>query len=226
MLILRTIALATFIAGVSLLVAGFVRTQGGPGSPTPEPFVPLQATPTRTPTPSPTDAPTPTPSPTPFNGAIARFKIPRFNVDAGIETIGVLPDNTLDSPHNPRNVGWYDLPAFGVGKPGFGGNVLFSAHVDYYPNILGPFNKLAKLELDDEVAVVMENGIAYTYRVISRDQYSLAEIRMGEIMAAKARPPDREWITMITCGGEFTPLSPGGPGTYGSRVVVVAERVK
>ena len=35
-------------------------------------------------------------------------------------------------------------------------------------------------------------------------------------------PPDREWITMITCGGEFTPLTPGGPGSYGSRVVVVA----
>jgi sortase (surface protein transpeptidase) len=227
MTVLRTVALITFISGIAMLAAGLVwsNSNGSSRVPARQELTPFAATPTATSTSTPRDAPTPTPTPPPFDGAIARFEIPRLKVAVPVEVLGVLPDNVLDSPHNPRNVGWYNLPQYGLAKPGFGRNALFSGHVDYYPDIIGPFHDLGELVPGDEVVVVMENGEEYRYRVISGNTYLLSEIRMGEIMDPPNRPPGHEWVTLITCSGDFTPLYPGGPGSYGSRDVIVAERV-
>ncbi len=228
MKILRIFALLTFLAGASLLATAFFFHGGQAARPAEPPKVDFQATPTPTPPPTqvptgvPTEAPTPTPTPTPapFDGKVARMKIGKFNVDSSIEPIGILSNNQLDTPHNPLNTGWYDI----YDKPGFGGNALFSAHVDYYPNILGPFNKLAQAQLDDEIVVQMENGLEYRYKVISNQRYRAESVPMGDIITPPGKPADREWITLITCGGEFRAIRPGGPGDYLSRDVVVAER--
>jgi hypothetical protein len=226
MQVLRSLALASFVMGIALLLLGVVWNSGDSTSTAVDddftPFAPTPVTPAPSPSLSPTGtaAHTATPTPTPFDGAVTRFKIPRFNVDAGIEDLGLLPNNVLDVPRDPLNVGWYEI----YDKPGFGGNALFSAHVDYYPNILGPFHKLARLDPDDEVIVVMENGAEYRYRVISKQRYLVAEIKMGELIAAKDRPPGKEWVTLITCGGEFV-RGPQGWGDYLHRDVVIAERI-
>ena len=221
MSILRVVALVAFAAGVSLLALGVYSREAGDSRPT-APFVPLAATATPTPTPAAAAGPSPTPTPTPYNGNLARMRIPRFGVDAPVEVIGLKPGNELDTPHDPHDVGWYDL----YSKPGFGGNALFSGHVDYWPDILGPFHKLSQLALDDEVAIVRDNGTVYRYHVVSRTRYPADAVPMGELIAPASRPPDREWITLITCGGDFKPVSPEGWGVYLSRDVVVAERVE
>jgi sortase (surface protein transpeptidase) len=224
MKILRSLAIFSFLAGVGLLIFGFAFA----GDSTPKPAVVdtparLEATATNTPTPAPTDAPTATPTPKPFDGKVAKMKIPRFKVDSAIEEIGLKSNNELDTPHNPLNTGWYNI----YDKPGFGGNSVFSAHVDYYPNILGPFNKLKDSELGDDILVTMENGLEYRYKVIRRERYSVDTIPMGDLIWPKdKKPADKEWITLITCGGEFVPSRPGGPGEYLQRDVVVAERVQ
>lgn len=235
--ILPTLAVMTFIAGVAMLGAGYF--YGG----TSRPSVPAHVdyfTPTPTPIPSatPTDVPSPTPTPPPYNGAIARFRIPRFNVDAAVEDISLKKGtNELDTPHNPRDVGWYDTsmdpggPFLGD-KPGFGKNALFSAHVDYYglnPTLM-PFNKLNQLNPGDDIVVLMDNGTQYTYHVILKQSYSVSGIKMGELIDAPSRPEDKEWITLITCSntGPYVPVyadQPNGPVEYLNRDVVVAERV-
>lgn len=227
---LRIIALVTFGLGVALLIAGFALRGGDGAQADRDRGANIQATPTNTPrpsptaTPSPTNAPTATPTPTPFAGAVARLQIPRFNVDSKIEEIGLTGGDApeLETPKDPVNTGWYNI----YDRPGWGGNAVFSAHVDYYPNILGPFHKLAQLELNDEIKVVMANGQAYRYRVVSNVRYSVDTIPMGDLITPKNRPPDREWITLITCGGEFVASRPGGPGEYLHRDVVVAERTQ
>ncbi len=232
---LRSLALLSFLAGLGLLAYGFfVGNLSGadeePAAVAPETFE-IIAPPTRTPTPpreTPTalspDAPTPTPTPAPYDGVVARLKIPRFGVDSAIESIGYLAgtENQLDTPRNPRNTGWYNL----YDKPGFNGNAVFSAHVDYYPNILGPFNKLSQAEIDDEIIVTMDNGVEYHYRIVKKARYNVTDIPMGELVWPSTKPADAEWITLITCGGEFRAIRPGGPGEYLQRDVVVAERIK
>ncbi len=218
---LRYVAIATFCAGAMLLAAGVLLTRGSEDSRADEePFVAVTATPTSAPTETPTNAPTPTATPTPFDGKVTRLKIPRFSVDSAIEEIGLLPSNQLDTPHDPLKTGWYYI----YDKPGFLGNAVFSAHVDYYPNIIGPFNKLKNSEIGDDIVVVMENGLEYKYRVIRKERYDVATIPMGDLIWPTNKPAGAEWVTLITCGGEFRSATPGGPGEYLHRDVVVAER--
>jgi sortase (surface protein transpeptidase) len=177
------------------------------------------ATPSATPTATPTPTPEPTATPAPFNGSVGRLKIPRFNVDSAIEAIGILPNNQLDVPHNPYNTGWYYI----YDKPGFGGNAVFAAHVDYWPNIIGPFYNLSQLLEDDEIVVVMENGLEYTYRVFFKQRYSVETIPMGDLVLAPDKPEGAEWVTLITCGGQLVQGPQGGE--YLERDVVIAERI-
>ncbi len=194
-----------------------------PPSPSPPPGSPL---PTATPTLAltATESPTASPSPTatPYDGSVMRLKIPRFDVDSAIENIGILSNGYLDTPHDPYNTGWYDI----YDKPGFGGNAVFAAHVDYYPRIRGPFYDLAKMDAGDQVIIVMEDGREYVYEVISKVRYPENAIPMGAIIDAPDKPEGDEWITLITCGGRFRPNDGvSGPGQYLDRDVVVARRV-
>lgn len=224
MKVLRGLALLSFAAGVVMLAAGFLFSSDGKARNEPVPAS-IMATPTPIPSPTPTtapDEPTPTPTPPPYDGGVTRLKIPRFKVDSAIEAIGILANNQLDTPRNPRNTGWYDID--GYGKPGFTENAVFSAHVDYFPNIIGPFNQISKANLDDEIIVQMDNGLEYHYRVIRRERYPEDSIPMGDLIWPKDRPADKEWITLITCGGDLVQPDRSQPGHYLSRDVVVAER--
>jgi sortase (surface protein transpeptidase) len=226
---LRFFAVFSFLAGIGLLVAGFLRSGDSAESSAPPP-VEFAATATPTPGPSNTNTPAPTETavatatatPAPFDGAVARLQIPRFGVDSAIEPIGLTNNNTqLDVPSDPLNTGWYDIYA----KPGFFGNAVFAAHVDYFPDIRGPFYDLSRVNPADQILVVMEDGTTYTYEVISYQRSDASTIPMGEIIWPVEKPEGEEWITLITCGGRFQSLTPGGPGDYLDRDVVVARRV-
>lgn len=211
----RTLSLAVFAFGAILLIAGVACSGGDAQEPDPTP-TPTE-TATATPTPTRTPPPTPTATPTPFDGAVARLKIPRFNVDAPIEELAINDRNELDTPKDENtSVGWYYI----YDKPGWSGNAIFSAHV-YYHSIPAPFVSLAKSAEGDEVFVVMEDGTEYRYTVISNKRYHRDDIPMGDIIWPKEKADYDEWITLITCGGE---LDSSGQ-QYVSRDVIVAKRI-
>ena len=196
-------------------------------TPTATPTPTAAATPT--PTPIPTPPPTPTPEPTPYDGDLAMMRIPALDVEAPIEAIGLLEEiNELDVP-SPRNVGWYYI----YDKPGFGTNSLYSAHKDYYPNILGPFNRLTELEDGDLVIVVMDDGREYVYEVFFQRRYETGGVPMGDLIRPHEaedpelrRPAHEEWAILITCGGDFISAEEGGPGDYLHRDVVIARLIE
>jgi hypothetical protein len=222
MKLLRILAVTSFLAGVALLAYGFIQSEGDDdGEPAAVETYDIRVT--LTPTPTLATTATPTATPTPYDGGVARLLLPSLGVDSAIEVIGVKPNNEMDVPHDPLNTGWYDVE--GWGKPGHGSNSVMAAHVDYYPNIIGPFNKLKDLVPgEDDVVVVMDNGLEYRYRVIRKARFTVEEIKMGELIWPEEKPEGAEWITLITCGGEFVSSQPGGPGEYKHRDVVVAER--
>ncbi|MEX0783827.1 MAG: class F sortase [Dehalococcoidia bacterium] len=184
-------------------------------------------------TPSPTSTPSPTPEATsapvegagsagggePVSGAVTELRIPALGMASAIEPIGLI-GNQLDVPKNPHNTGWYSI----YDRPGAGGNAVFSAHVNYYPNIIGPFNQLAQLGAGAQIIVVV-GGRELVYEVFSNQRYSVSTIPMGEILWP-AVPAGEEWVTLLTCGGRFVATSPGGAGEYLDRDVVVARRIQ
>ncbi len=221
MKVLPYVAIFTFVAGLSLLVAGFAFSSDG----APEPEAPAIAFDLRTavpdtPTEAPTDVPTATPTPLPFDGALARMIAPAVGIDNVIEDIGIT-NNQLDTPKDAVNkVGWYYI----YDKPGFGGNAVFAAHINYnFKN--GPFANLARVQPGDKVSIVMQDGPTYTYEVIFYQRYDVDKIPMGELIDAPQKPANEEWITLITCGGRFQATEPNGLGHYLDRDVVIARKV-
>ena len=171
----------------------------------------------------------PTAEPTPYDGEPALMRIPSLDVEAPIEAIGKIPGyDKLDVPQ-PRNVGWYHI----YDKPGFGTSSLYSAHKDWFPDIRGPFYALEELESGDLVIVVMDDGREYVYEVFLQRRYGSGTIPMGDLInpdeaedAELLRPEGEEWVTLITCGGDFIPTEEDGSGFYVHRDVVIAKLVE
>lgn len=185
-----------------------------PATAAPEPTFAATAPP-----PAATLTPTPTPTPEPYNGAVARMRIPRIKVDAPIVNLGLIPGKSqLDVPKDEKSVGWYEFYT----RPGFRGSAVFSGHVDFLvgvKGVKGVFWDLDKLEPGDELVVVMDNGIEYTYRVSANIVYPEESVPMGDIIWPK--DPTIERVALITCAGNFNKVT----GSYDSRQVVLADRV-
>lgn len=163
-----------------------------------------------------TPGPSPTPQPDlppPPDAPIARLVIPDAEVDAQVVTMGVDAQGVMEAPNNGYDVAWYDFSA----RPGWGGNAVFAAHVDYYN--IGPavFWHLKDLEQGDIVEIHLTDGTVLRYAVTVKQQYDAATAPVQEIVG----PTPTETLTMITCSGTFN----SGTSQYDKRLVVRAERI-
>lgn len=168
----------------------------------------------------PIKTPTPGPSPTPAskfppgtNAPIARLRIPRVEIDAPVVTRGVDAAGVMQTPDNAYDTAWYDFSA----RPGFGGNAVFSGHVDYIRVGKAVFWNLKDLEPGDVIEVEMQDGTTYQYAVSSKIQYDSGTAPVDQIVGATPE----EVITLITCSGTFSSAT----HQYDKRLVVRAERI-
>ena len=166
---------------------------------------------------TPTPGPTPTPSAEfpPGNPApIARLVIPDAEIDAPIVVKGVDNAGVMIAPDKAYDVAWYDFSA----HPGFGGNAVFAAHVDYVN--VGPavFWNLKDLEPGDIIDIRLNDGTVYRYAVNFKQQYDSATAPVNEIVGATPK----ESVTLITCSGTFNSAT----HQYDKRLVVRAERIQ
>lgn len=155
----------------------------------------------------------PLPTAQPSRAQISRLLIPSIGVDAPVVTLGVDGDGVMQSPSGPEDVGWYNFTS----QPGFGGNAVFSGHVDYRNYGPAVFWKLRNLGPGDVVDVRLEDGTAYSYVVVSANTYEADAAPIDEIVG----PTARDSVTLITCGGTFDP----NIRQYSHRLVVRAERL-
>lgn len=160
--------------------------------------------------------PPPPPTPTgvpPSDAPVVRLVIPKIGVDAPVQVKSVDPDGVMQAPDGPWNVAWYDFSS----KPGFGGNVVFSGHVDYHN--VGPavFWDLGDLDADDVIEVRLEDGTVYRYRVVAKEAFDASSAPIERIVG----PTPVESVTIITCTGTFD----ASTRQYDRRLVVRAERV-
>jgi LPXTG-site transpeptidase (sortase) family protein len=164
--------------------------------------------------------PTPGPSPTPSaqfppgsDAPIARILIPGAEIDAPVVVKGVDNAGVMIAPDNAYDVAWYDFSA----QPGFGGNAVFAAHVDYIN--VGPavFWNLKDLEQGDIIEIQQADGTSIKYAVNFKQQYDAATAPVDEIVG----PTPNESVTLITCSGTFNSAS----HQYDKRLIVRAERL-
>ena len=153
---------------------------------------------------------------------VARLIIEKIGVDAPVITLGVDENAVPEVPDNPNDVAWYNWSAL----PGHGSNAVFAGHFDWTVNgqpVIGVFYSLADLSLGDVIEVKLADGTDYKYRVIGNLAIADGDPQAMQVMAAT--PSDM--ITLITCGGVWTP-DPSNPlgGDYDHRQVVRAELIQ
>ena len=150
--------------------------------------------------------------PAPNEGTILqRLAIPKINLDSPVETRGLNARGEMEDPGGKDAVAWYNFSEF----PGFGGNAVFSGHVDWFTGELGSFGRMKELKEGDEVIVRMSDGMEMTYKVTSTKLYEVSKVDVEEVVGRT----EKDSVTFITCEGTFS------RGDYSHRRIVRAERV-
>lgn len=150
----------------------------------------------------------PTSRPTPQRVAIAAL-----GVDAPVVPVGVEPGGLMQLPVDVGDVGWYRHgPA-----PGEPGTAVLASHVDSRTQGPGVLFELRSLDIGALVTVTDEAGAAHDFQVVARRTYGKAELPTAELFA-RGGPAE---LAMITCGGDFDPVT----GSYSDNVVVTAVPV-
>ena len=140
--------------------------------------------------------------------------IEKAAVDAQIEPQPIEGGRMLD-PSGPYVVAWYE----DTGQLGQETNLVFAGHLDYYDVGDAVFINLSTLVEGDEIQILGEDDETYAYAVEWGRNYTIAELT-PEAIDEIVDKTEEEYVTLITCGGEFDFSS----GQYLERYVVRALR--
>ncbi|MDO8493016.1 MAG: class F sortase [bacterium] len=146
-------------------------------------------------------------------GSPIYLNIPKINVDALIEYVGVTPQGNMDAPKGPINVAWYK---FGP-RPGDEGSAVIAGH--YGPWKRGKtsvFDDLNKLSKGDKIYVIDDKSATSTFIVREiRNFDSRADARL--IFNSN---DGGAHLNLITCQGEWI----SSEKSYSNRLVVFADK--
>ena len=134
------------------------------------------------------------PSATAHTSPPTRLVIAAIGVDTGLESLGRLPDGTLQAPAQWGVAGWY---AAGV-RPGDPGPAVIVGHVD---SVHGPavFYRLRNLHLGAVALVRQQTGATLRFIIDSVDSYPKTSFPTEAVYGPTPLPE----LRLVTCTGEF-----------------------
>ncbi len=139
--------------------------------------------------------PTASPVPPPF----VRLLIPAIGVNAPIESVGVQPDGTMETPaQRPWNdVGWYNSGP----RPGERGSAVIAGHLDRPGGNPAVFWRLRDLRVGDSVLVVDASGKALRFHVTRFIFFQPQDAPVQDIFGNTAG----SFLNLTTCAGDWIP---------------------
>lgn len=144
-------------------------------------------------------------------GLPLRLMIPKINVNAGIENMGVTAQGDMDSPDGPDNAGWYKLGP----RPGEIGSAVMDGHFGWKNSKPAVFDKLHTLRKGD--LVLVEDEAKQTYTFVVREVRSFApDDDATEVFQST---DNLSHLNLITCQGIWNK----DLESYTTRLVVFAD---
>ena len=144
------------------------------------------------------------------SGFMMRLRIPRINVNAAIESVGLTSNGAMDVPSDPDHVGWYNLGP----PPGAPGNAGFAGHVDWYRGRTAVFQHLNKLQKDDVLFIDTGTGKLLTFIVREIRVYQPTDYAPDVFQKSNG-----SHLNLVTCGGVWDPVRK----IYSERLVVFTD---
>lgn len=141
-----------------------------------------------------------------------RLRVPKLEVNAAVEQVGLDEKQRMDVPKDFNNVGWYRLGYF----PGERGSMVMAGHVDRENGDPAVFAQLSQLEPGDEITVVDSFEREYRYIVEKKELYPYDRLPLLTVFGAN----DAQRLNLITCAGTFDQSAEN----YSNRLVVYAVR--
>jgi len=141
--------------------------------------------------------------------------IPKLKVAARLISMGVNKDNSLQSPRNIFDAGWYNKSAV----PGKGGAVVIDGHASG-PTREGLFAYLDTLSVGDKVTIETGDGTKYTYKVSGKEALDRSMVDMQKLMLPSGTA--LQGANFITCSGKWQE----NDATYSERTIVYTELVE
>ena len=145
-------------------------------------------------------------------GLPVRLKIPKINVDAKFETVGLTAQGAVDVPKDFTDVAWYNLSPI----PGETGSAIITGHYGFKDGRPSAFDNLHKVRVGDKLYVedAKGNSISFVVREIRRyDQNSSA-------LAVFNQKDEGAHLNLITCEGTWDK----DLKSYSSRLVIFTDR--
>lgn len=144
------------------------------------------------------------------NGLPVSLKIPKINVNANIQYVGVDANNVMEAPSTGADVGWFKLGP----KPGEKGSAIINGHVDSESGEEGVFSNLHKLTKGDKLYIQDDNGKSLIFIVSDTRVYN-----EGAYAADVFDQTDGIRLNLITCDGVWD----GVKKSYTQRLVVFSN---
>lgn len=143
-----------------------------------------------------------------------RLKIPKINIDAAIETVGITNTGEMDVPKNPANVAWYNQGPL----PGDIGSAVIDGHYGPWKSgEISVFNNLNKLNIGDNLSIYDEKGITSNFVVKKIKKYK-PDAETSDIFISN---DGKSHLNLITCNGIWDEVSK----SYSERLVIFTDKV-
>lgn len=139
--------------------------------------------------------------------------IPKININATIEYVGLTSDGAMDIPKNPDQVAWYELGP----RPGDNGNAVIAGHHGHWKNGDGSvFDNLDSLESGDTLYIKDKKGTTITF-VVQKSEILDPNSDASEVFVSN---DGKSHLNLITCIGKWDEISQ----TYSKRLVVYTNK--
>ena len=132
-------------------------------------------------------------TPTPSLGQPMTLRIPKLNIQAPIESVGLTSTGRMDVPKTVGGTGWY---AYGP-KPGEVGNAVIDGHFDTPTGAPSVFYYIGNLHPGDTIQVVTTHHQTLTFTVTKVTSFPDNGFPIEEVFGASSSKN----LNLITCSG-------------------------
>lgn len=142
-----------------------------------------------------------------------QIQIPKINLSASLESVGLTPDGAVGVPKAPANAAWFNAGP----RPGEKGSAVIVGHYGRWKNGDGSvFDNINTLKKGDKLYVKNEKGTTIAFIVKETKKYDPDATAVDVFNSNDGK----SHLNLITCEGVWNKISK----SYSQRLVVFTDR--